>query len=93
MAVDFPGWITALDAAEKFGVNYSLLRQLVKDDVFTRGKFSTASQRPPIYLRVDQLRAYKRGGIAAVVPVKAAYEASLCEPIPAHAPELGNPVA
>lgn len=90
MAVDFPGWIAATEAAEKFGVTYNWLRQLVKDGVFTRGQFSSAKERPPIYLRLAELRAFKRGGIAAVAPVKTAYEAAQAEPVAVPSHELGG---
>lgn len=94
MAVDFPGWIPATEAAEKFGITYNWLRQLVRDGLFTRGQFSTATQRPPIYLRVAELRAFKKGGIAAVAPVKAAYEAAQREELAAvTTPDVGEPIA
>lgn len=82
MAVKYPGWISALDAAQKYGIRYNALRQLVRDGVFTRGQFSTAKERPPIYLRTAELDAWKKGGLDAVAPVKAAFEASQTNPAP-----------
>lgn len=73
---DRPGWISLADAVNRYGVAYNSLRKLVAADVFTRGKFSMAELRPPIYLRVEELDAWKAGGVLAVAPVKAAYEAA-----------------
>jgi hypothetical protein len=70
MAGDFPGWIAAPDAVRRHGISYTMLRKLVRDGVFTRGQFSAAKERPPIYVRVAELRAWKRGGVAAVEVLK-----------------------
>jgi len=75
-AEKFPGWLSISEAAKKYRADYNALRRMVKDGVFTRGQFSSAKGRPPIYLRVDELDAWKRGGVAAVASVKAAYERS-----------------
>lgn len=77
MAPDPNEWLPALEAAEKYGFAYNSLRALVQAGVFTRGQFSAAEKRPPIYVRVCELEAWKKGGVPAVLPLKAAYEASL----------------
>lgn len=86
MAAEFPGWVSAQDAVERYGIAYHLLRQLVGEGVFTRGRFSLAEKRPPIYLRVEELDAWKRGGIDAVRELRAAPK----EAAPVHAPDLGG---
>ncbi|AWM35851.1 hypothetical protein C1280_01660 [Gemmata obscuriglobus] len=68
-------WLPAPEAARLFDINYKQLCALVHEGVFTRGKFGAAKKRPPIYLRVAELEAWKRGGVPAVAPIKAAYEA------------------
>jgi hypothetical protein len=52
-------------------MSYGRLCELVAEGVFTRGKFSLAKQRPPIYLRVEELNAWNRGGVDAVRRVRA----------------------
>ena len=74
MAADFPGWMILSEASERYGVSYGMLRKLVSDGIFTKGQFSTAPDRPPIYLRIEELDAWKRGGVNAVAPVRAAFE-------------------
>ncbi len=66
MAAEFPGWLSAPEAVERYGIAYVMLRRLVADGVFTRGRFSTAKKKPPIYVRVAELDAWKSGGIPAV---------------------------
>lgn len=86
MAAEFPGWVSAPEAVERYGIAYVLLRNLVANGVFTRGRFSLAEKRPPIYLRIDELDAWKRGGIDAVRELRAAPQ----KPEPAHSPDLGG---
>lgn len=76
MAAEFPGWMIMSEASERYGVSYMTLRKMVRDEVFTKGQFSTAASQPPVYLRIVELDAWKRGGIAAVAPLKAAFERS-----------------
>lgn len=66
-------WLSATEAAEKYELSAKLLRRLVRKGVFTRGNFGAAVVRPPIYLRVAELDAYRSGGVTAVAPVKNAY--------------------
>lgn len=81
MSAEFPGWLTPAEATERYGISYTMIRKLLAEEVLTRGQFSTASERPPIYLRVEELDAWKRGGVPAIAPVKARYEASLALPV------------
>jgi hypothetical protein len=69
-ATRFPGWLSLPDAAMKYRVRYETLRRLARDGVFTVGNFSAAKKRPPVYLRVDELDAWKRGGVPAVERVR-----------------------
>lgn len=89
MEPDFPKWLSATEAVERYGIEYQMLRKLVHSGVFTRGQFSAAKSRPPIYLRVAELDAWKKGGVAAVAPLKAAFEATSRELAAAH-PEHGG---
>lgn len=66
----FPGWLSLMDAAQKYRVRYETLRRLARDGVFTIGKFSAATKRPPVFLRVAELDAWKKGGVAAVKKVR-----------------------
>jgi hypothetical protein len=69
-----PGWLSAPEAARRYGIDYQALRRLVATGVFTRGRFSAALRRPPIYLRKTELDAFKRGGVDAVAAARAARE-------------------
>lgn len=89
MPAEFPGWVSAPEAVERYGIGYVMLRQLVSDGTFTRGRFSSAQQRPPIYLRIDELDAWKRGGVDAVRELRSARE----KPEAVLAPDLGDPGA
>ena len=75
-----PGWLSLPDAAQRYRMRYETLRRLAHDGVFTVGKFSAAKKRPPMFLRVDELEAWKRGGVGAVAPLKAAYESQISAP-------------
>lgn len=93
MAVEIPGWLTAQDASERYGIPYQSLRKLVADGVFTRGNFSGAKERPPIYLRVEELDAWKRGGVTAAKRLRDAWAAADSQNSPADpafANELGE---
>lgn len=68
----FPGWLSLMDAAQKFKVRYETLRRLARSGVFTVGKFSNAAQRPPVFLKVAELKAWKEGGVEAVEKVREA---------------------
>lgn len=57
--------------AKRIGESYESLRRLARAGVFTRGCFSVATKRPPVYLRIDELDAYRLGGIEAVRRVQA----------------------
>jgi hypothetical protein len=70
MASRFPGWLSAREVTQKYGLTYDQLRFLLRKGVFTRGVFSPAKERPPIYVRAEELRAWKRGGIEAVQKVR-----------------------
>lgn len=65
-ATKFPGWLSLPDAAVKYRVRYETLRKLAKTGLFTVGKFSTAAKRPPVFLRVRELEAWRAGGVEAV---------------------------
>jgi hypothetical protein len=73
MAAEFPGWMTAYQAAKHLGMDYATVRTLANAGVFTKGQFSASEKRPPIYLRVVELDAFRSGGVPAVVPLKAEY--------------------
>lgn len=68
----FPGWLSLPDAAQRYRVRYETLRRLARDGVFTVGKFSAAEKRPPVFLRVNELDAWKRGGVEAVSEIRTA---------------------
>jgi hypothetical protein len=74
-----PGWLTPAEALKRYGkhgLNYIAIRRFVKQNQFSTCNFGPAQKRPRIHLRVKELEAWKTGGIEAVAPVKAAYEAS-----------------
>jgi hypothetical protein len=75
MRAAYPGWLSAPEAARRYGIEYQALRRLVATGVFTRGRFSAAAVRPPIYLRKTELDAYKRGGVDAVAAARSARDA------------------
>ncbi|HYH65061.1 MAG TPA: hypothetical protein VD866_10235 [Urbifossiella sp.] len=52
--------------AKRIGESYESLRRLARAGVFTRGRFSVATKRPPVYLRTDELDAWRRGGLDEV---------------------------
>lgn len=71
--LEFPGWLKIADAAERYGLKYETLRRLVKDDVFTRGRFTSASaDTPPIYVKIAELDAWRSGGVDAVKSLREA---------------------
>jgi hypothetical protein len=63
-------------------VRYEALRRLVRAGVFTVGRFSTATKKPPVFLRVKELEAWKRGGVEAVGRLRR--EEATAEVVPAH---------
>ncbi len=92
MAAESCEWLTAAEASARYGIPYPSLRKLVADGVFTRGQFGTATRRPPIFLRVVELDAWKSGGVAAARRLKDAWAvasvASFAAPAPVH--DLGG---
>lgn len=69
------GWLHISEACERYGHDYPDLRRLVTEQkVFTRGRFTSMKPTAPIYLRVDELEAFKRGGVGAVRDLQAAAE-------------------
>jgi hypothetical protein len=65
------GWIHILEACERYGHDYNHLRRMVKEGIFTRGRFTSEAKGAPIYLLVKELDAFKRGGAGAVRKVQA----------------------
>ncbi|HYH69414.1 MAG TPA: hypothetical protein VD866_32265 [Urbifossiella sp.] len=63
MASTDPNWLPLAAAAERIGKPYETVRRLAKEGVFTKGTFGGGAKRPHVSLRVDELDAYKRGGI------------------------------
>jgi hypothetical protein len=88
MALEIPGWLPLGVAAERLGVEYEFLRGLVTDGVFTRGRFTSEKRTAPIYLRVQELDAWRAEGVAGVRRVQATFA-----PIAEQAHDTGNPVA
>lgn len=71
MVKEFPGWLALPDAAKLCGLTYESLRRLVKDGVFTRGRFTSAvAAKTPIYLKVSELETFKAGGVDAVLAMR-----------------------
>lgn len=64
-------WLPMSAAVARYGISYWVLHRLVRGGVFTRGIFSAAEKRPPIFLNVKELDAWKAGGIEAVRKVQA----------------------
>lgn len=85
MAREFPGWLHIGVAAGRYRADYELLRRMVADGVFTRGRFTSAKEQAPIYLRVDELDAWQRGGVDAVRALREAPD-----PESVLAPDLGG---
>ena len=69
---EIPGWLPISAACAQYGHDYEFLRRLVKEGIFTRGRFTSAKETAPIYLRVDELDAWKAGGVEEVERVRAA---------------------
>lgn len=63
MADASPNWLPLAAAAERIGKHYETVRQLAKAGVFTVATFGRGTKRPHVSLRVDELDAYKAGGI------------------------------
>ncbi len=80
MAREFPGWRHIGVAAKEYGVTWALLRKLVKEGVFTRGRFTSTTDAGPVYLKVAELDAWQSGGVDAVRAIR--------EAVPAH--DLGG---
>lgn len=73
MRRNFPGWLHLPVAAKRYKLKYETLRRMVKEDIFTRGRFtSTSAATPPIFLKIEELDAWKRGGVDAVKAVREA---------------------
>jgi hypothetical protein len=66
LTVKQPGWLSIREAAKRYRVNYHVLWSMVKNGVLTRGRFTAAEQQPRIYLKVEELDAWKEGGVDAV---------------------------
>jgi hypothetical protein len=66
----YEGWLTVKSAAVYCRLEEKTFRRLIDAGVFTRGRFSAAPKRPPIYLKVAELDAWKRGGADAVAAVR-----------------------
>jgi hypothetical protein len=75
MTRTIPGWLLIRVAAERYGYTYWKLRNLVVAGVLTRGDF-TGDKTAPIFLRVEELEAYKKGGASAAMNIKEKFEAS-----------------
>jgi hypothetical protein len=58
-------------SAERVGIPYETIRQLAKAGVFTVTTFSAGKTRPPIFLSVAELDAWKRGGLQALRELQA----------------------
>lgn len=71
VALEFPGWMRLRDAAIAYGLKYETLRRLVKDGVFTRGRFTSQSaDTPPVFVKIAELDAWKSGGVDAVIALR-----------------------
>lgn len=66
MAGHDANWLPLRAAAERIGAHYEVVRRLAKIGVFTRAAFSAATKKPPIFLDIRELDAWKAGGIDAV---------------------------
>lgn len=67
----FDGWMPLKAAAQRYGIHYETLRDLVNGGVLTRGRFTTA-RRGRVYLRISELEAWRTGGVDAVTTLRAA---------------------
>lgn len=88
MALEIPGWLPLAAAAERLGVDYESARVMVHEGVFTRGRFTSEKRGAPIYLRIEELDAWRVGGVDAVRRVQEAHKADAAK-LPGHTPELG----
>lgn len=86
MAKEFPGWLPIAVAAERYDLHYEALRRLVNQGIFTRGRFTSRKEQAPIYLRIEELDAWKRGGVNAVAAVKLKLDPNSDVPVPSHDP-------
>jgi hypothetical protein len=73
MAVEAPNVLPLTVAAERYGIAYPTLRELVNAGVFTRHVFEEQGrEKPPIFVAVAELEAWKAGGAEAVVKLRTA---------------------
>jgi len=87
-ALEFPGWLKLGDAAKEYGLKYETLRRLVKNNTFSRGNFTNPdADTPPIYVRIAELEAWKRGGVDAVQRLR---EHESKQPFPFATHEMGG---
>jgi hypothetical protein len=66
MAQKFKGWLHIPLACKRYGTDYNTLRKMVRAGVFTRGRFTSEAANAPVYVRIDEMNAWKKGGIDAV---------------------------
>src|SRR5262245_49767138 len=96
MPREIPGWLPIAEAAERYGIAYEPLRRMANEGFFTRGRFTSDKPGAPIYLRIDELDAWKSEGVDGVRRVQAAnkaaseQDAAKTELAAAHAPDLGE---
>lgn len=63
---DAPNVIPLAVAADRYQIDYSQLRALVNAGVFTKHVFEGERKRPPIFVFVAEIEAFKRAGLDGV---------------------------
>jgi hypothetical protein len=59
MTIDVSSVLPLPIACERFGIEYTSLRELVNAGVFTKHVFDPENKRPPIFVLVDELKVWK----------------------------------
>ncbi len=77
MAAVHPGWLTIREAEKRYRVSYWRLWAFVQKGILTRGNFHSVDRRSPIYLKVEELEAWKHGGTDAVLALRGIQPAEL----------------
>lgn len=90
MPLVIPGWLPIAAAAERAGTSVYTIRKMVADEILTRGRFTSVAPGAPIYIRIDELDAWKIDGLEGVRRVQEANRAAKSELAAAHAPDLGE---
>lgn len=72
MSTSYPGWMTLAETARYLRISHADAYTLAASGAFSFGNL-TGEPDAPVALRTVELDAYRKGGIVAVLPLKAAF--------------------